>query len=113
MQLAVSTPAGAQLRMLAAFHDLPLVQYQDLMSLPNCTQSMSDDEACASFKQDSQRTLQAGFGLSVDAARGFIQDQDSRGGQQRTSEANQLTLSGLKLRPALAHVRLQAFAQRR
>ena len=76
------------------FDDPAVVQHQYLIRMPNGAQSMRHDEARAAFEEDRQGGLESRFGLGVDAARGFVQDQNARVSQKRAGETNQLALPG-------------------
>src|SRR5579864_8349866 len=67
---------------------------------------MCDDESRSSLHQVGETFLNHGFGFGVEAGRGFVENQDARLGQNRTSNRNSLALASRQLDAALANDRV-------
>ena len=59
----------------------PMIEHDDLVGIDNRAQAVGDHETRASFHQAIQGVLNDFFGGRIDAAGGFVQDQDAWVGQ--------------------------------
>ncbi|MNI23615.1 hypothetical protein D3C73_772090 [compost metagenome] len=88
--------------MAAAFHNLPVVQHQDLVGTADGGEAVGDDEGGAALLEHLQRILNQALRFGVDIGGGFIQYQNRRIKGQRSGEGNQLALSS-RQRAAFFH----------
>ncbi len=94
--------------MRAAFDDAAVVEHQHLVGVADRAEAVGHDEGGSSGKQDFQGPLDAGFGHAVDAAGGFVEDQNPRIGQQGPGETDELFLARRNADAPLADFGVQA-----
>jgi hypothetical protein len=71
----VVKPSGTQqFVVISSFNDLPSVDDQDLIRIPDGTQTVGYDETGPSFHQLQHRLLDMHFGTGIHTARCFIQN---------------------------------------
>ena len=78
VELFVDSALGEELVVGAAFGDATMAQYENLMRMADGGKAMSDDEAGALFEEFFQRSLNEGFGVRIDRAGSFVEDQNAR-----------------------------------
>ncbi len=87
-------PTGSQQRLVRAdLQNVTLFEDDDAAGSGNRTESMGDDETGAVLHQCRHAGLNLLFTLSVEVAGGFVENQDSRIGQDRPGDGNPLSLS--------------------
>ena len=71
---------------------------------------MGDDDRCPAEEEPLETPLDGPLRSHVHVRRRFVQDEDSRFGEQRASERDQLTLPGREMDAALADLGLVSIA---
>ena len=84
MQLGVHALMLQQIVVRSAFHDPPIFNHHNFISLLNGRQTVGDNQRGAVFLQLIQRCLNGSLGLGIQRRGGFIKDQDRAVTQQRT-----------------------------
>ena len=74
-----------QLLVSSLLDNFTIIDHNNLVSIPDGAQPMGDHKTCATLHEAQQSFLDAYLGARVNAASGFIQDQDS--GFARTARA--------------------------
>ena len=78
---------------MGALFDYPsFVDDDDLIGVSDGREAVGDDEAGAPFHQLVESLLDLHLGAGVDRAGGLVKDEDSRIGQDRPGDGNELTL---------------------
>ena len=93
MQLGVHALMLQQIVVRSAFHDPPIFNHHNFISLLNGRQTVGDNQRGAVFLQLIQRCLNGSLGLGIQRRGGFIKDQDRAVTQQRTGDSNTLALA--------------------
>src|SRR5215469_3633942 len=88
----VGAVSGQQFVVGALLDDLPVLHYQDDVSVADRGQPVRDDEAGPALAQRVHRTLDQHFGPGVDRASRLVQDQDGWPGEERARDRDQLPL---------------------
>src|SRR2546423_3932396 len=104
----VQAPLFHQLVMAALLDDLSLLEHDDQVGVANRRQAVGDDECRPSGEEKPERLLDLPLGADVDGRGRLVQDQNSRVGEERASEGDQLALAERESAPAFLHLRLVA-----
>ena len=86
VQMVIKAALFQQRVVRALFDDTAVINYQQLVGLLDRAQPVSDDKGGASGHQTQQRFLNLQFCACVDAAGGFVQDEDARIGQDSAGD---------------------------
>ena len=105
-ELRVNAVQFKQLFVIAAFNNLPSVQNEDLVGVPNRRQTVRDDETCPAQQETVQRLLNLAFGFRIDAGSRLIKNR-AIGGSFKIARAIEIrcfspTLSRIPRSPAFA-----------
>ena len=93
------------------FDNPPFVQHKDTIGMLDGGESVGDDERRPSASGARQRRLDKLLRSRIERRRGLVKYQNPRIAQQRSRNANSLTLALRKVDAALAHVRVQSLGQ--
>ncbi len=93
VELVVEALLGEQGVVVALFNETAVVDDEHLVSLADGAQAVGDDEGGAPGHEAQERFLNVEFGARIDAARGFVQDQDARVGEEGAGDGQQLALA--------------------
>ena len=74
--------------MTALFNDLAILDDDDVVRVADGGETVSDDEAGASFHEPQEGFLDAGFGACVHAGGGFVENENARIGQDRAGNGH-------------------------
>ena len=99
IQLGVASLRRQQLLVRPALDDAAVLHQQDQVGAPNRRQAMRDDERGASREQCRQRSLDQLLALRVEIARGLVENQYLRCGEQRARDREPLLLPSRQLTP--------------
>ena len=86
----------------AAFDDLALLDDEDLVGAADGGEPVRDDEGRAALHEVAEAVLDHRFGLGVERAGGFVEDEDARVGEDGAGDGETLTLAAGELDAALA-----------
>src|ERR1700722_2079228 len=92
IQVAVVAVQGEQFVVRAQFHDASFVQYSDAVGLANGRDAVRNKDGCAALHYFAQMIQDLVFGVSVDAGKGVIQNQNSRIANERPGDRCALLL---------------------
>jgi hypothetical protein len=106
VQLAVAPVQREQLRVRAAFDDLPRFEHQDLVSAADGGQAVCDHERGAARPQAPKAVLDHLLALAVEARRRLVQDENTRVRQDRARDGDALPLAARQLDAAFADHRV-------
>jgi len=109
--MRVEAPAREQLLMRADFDDLPFVQADDPVAMPDRLQAMGDDDHRAPLDDLEHVLLDEALALVVERARGLVEDEDRRVDRQRARDGDALALAAGEIDAALLDERVIAVAQ--
>ena len=112
VQSGINAVVGYQFVVRSVFDDSSMIENEDLICVADGAQSMRDDKSGAAVEQDFQRILQSRLGSTVDAAGGFIQNQNCRVRQHGSCETDELPLTGTHSGSAFTDSSLKSFRQR-
>ena len=79
--------------MVAAFHDMPPIHYNDQVRIADGGQPVRDHEAGPSRCKAGKSPLDLHFGIGIDVAGGFVQDQHGRVRQHHAGDGEKLLLA--------------------
>jgi hypothetical protein len=100
----VKTMLVKQLLMGTLFHDLAILDHQQLVCIPDCAQTVGYDKAGAAFHQLIQRGLYLCLILHVHRTVAVIQNQYGIIGKQSMCNGNPLHLTTGEIHSALLHM---------
>ena len=109
VQLPVPSVDRQQPGVSAALDDFARLEHEDLIRATDGREAMRDDEGGAPAAQPLEAVLYHRLTFTVEAGRRFVQDQNSRIGQNRTRDADALALSAGQLDAAFTHHRVVLF----
>ena len=98
--------------MRSAAHHAAFVQHDDPIGVADGAQPVRDHDAGAAFHQLVQGFLHESFAGGVEAAGGFVQDQDRGILQHGTRDRDPLALAAAQLHAALTNYRIVSFRER-
>ena len=101
IQMVIKAALVEQLLMGAFFDDFAVVDDEHLVSVADGAEAVGDDEAGAALHQAQQGFLDARFGAGIDAAGGFVKDQDAGVGQDGAGNRQHLALALAEIGGAL------------
>src|SRR4051794_30095990 len=104
--MGVFAAGGHELIMRAALNNVAVFEDEDLIGAPNGAEAMGNDEARAAGEELGQRPLNTQLGQRIDAAGGFVEDQNPRIGQHGPREADELPLAQREAGASLADLRV-------
>src|SRR6266568_933612 len=113
VELAIEALARQQLLVRAALDQLPLVQDEDQVDVPDGRQAMGDHERRPADREPVEGVEDHRLGHRVDGRRRLVEDQDGRALQKRPGHAYALALADGQLRAALAQLGLIAVGKTR
>ena len=93
MKPGVVAVQAQQLLVIALLDDAPLIQHEDAVALAHRAQTVGDNEYAAALANARHIVLKQAFGFVVQSAGGFIEDQNTRFGGQRTGNGQALALA--------------------
>lgn len=82
-----------QLFVFAGFHDPPLVHDQNAVAIPDGRQTVGDNECGTAFFNRLHIAPDEFFGFVIKSRGGFIEDQQTRIGNERPGNGNPLPLA--------------------
>ena len=97
--------------MCTTLDDPSMVKHKHLIGVANGAEAVGDDEAGPPGEQHFQGVLDARFGHRVDAAGGFVEDEDARVSEHRAGEADELALAEREVDALFADLRLKTGGQ--
>src|SRR6266568_4896039 len=100
VKFRVVISAAKQFVVRAAFNDFSALQHQDLVGVSNRGKPVGNYKTGAALEQLLQRVLNQGFGVRIDRARCFVQNEDARPGDHRAHEADELSFASAEIRAA-------------
>ena len=103
--------AGDQLARRPGFHQSALFEHDDPVGVGDARQSVGDHQRGSTLLQTLERLLNRRLVLRVDARQGFVEDQDGRVLQQRSSNCQALALAAREPHAALADQRVVSMRQ--
>ena len=92
VEVRVDAAVSEQVDVLASLNDLALMEYEYEIGVPDRAETVGNDETGSVLQQELQGPLDANLGHRIDAAGGFVQDQDTGIGEHGAGEADQLSL---------------------
>ena len=87
----------------AALDDVSLLDDQDLVGAADGGEAMGDDKGGAALHEEVEAVLDHGFGLGVEGAGGFVENEDARVGENGTGDGDALTLAAGEFDATLAY----------
>ena len=102
---------GEQLVMCALLHDFSGIEAEDAVCVPDGREAMRDQHTRAALGQAFRGRLDELFALRVNAARGLVEDQNTRLLGVGADEGDQLALARAEHHTPLLHVVGQASRQ--
>ena len=87
----------------SAFYDLTLLYDEDLVGSADGGEAVGDDEGGAALHEEIEAVLDHGFGLGVEGAGGFVEDEDAGVGEDGAGDGDALALAAGELDAALAY----------
>ena len=94
--------------MRPSFHDLPLLDDQNLIGALDRGQPVRNDEGRATMPQGAQPILNEPLALAVETRGRLVQNENARIGEYRPCDRDSLPLSTRQLHPAFTHNRVVA-----
>ena len=111
VKLAISSAQRVKLCVRAPLQDLTALNYEDLVGTPDRREPMRDDERRAALHQEAQALLDHRFGLRIERACRFVENEDTRLGQDGARNGKPLPLTAAQLYAALSDDRLVTFRE--
>src|SRR4051812_33650772 len=95
--------------MRAALDNPAVFKNENLIGASNGAESVRDNERRAAGHKGSKALLNQRFAFGIEAGCRFIENEDSRIGQDRTGDSHALPLATRKLHAALSDDRVEPF----
>src|SRR5205085_5219737 len=92
IQLPISAAEPDQLPVCAALDDLAALEHQDLIGALDRRQPVRDDERRSPVAQGAEAIADQRLALAVEARRGFVEDENSGVGEDRSRDRDALAL---------------------
>lgn len=93
VELVVDAPLLQQLPMRPPFDDPAVINHQHQIGIADGAQAVGDDKTRLSFHEAQKRLLNSFFGTGIDAAGGFIKNEDGGVGENGPGDGQQLPLA--------------------
>ena len=90
---------------------MPCFDDEDLVGAADGREAVGDDEGGAALHEEVEAVLDHGFGLGVEGAGGFVEDEDARVGENGAGDGDALALAAGELDAALADDGVVAFGE--
>src|ERR1041385_577961 len=102
VELAVAAAEGDELVVRPALDDLAVLEDEDLIGALDRRQAVGDHERRSTTAQGAQAVADHRLALAVEARRGFVENEDSRVGEDRAGDGDALALAARELDAPLA-----------
>ena len=102
VEIAVAAVEDVECLVGSALDDVPLLDDQDLVGAADGGEAVRDDEGRPALHEEVEAGLDQGFGLGVERAGGFVEDEDAGVGEDGAGDGETLALAAGELDAALA-----------
>jgi len=104
VEIVVEAFLAYQFLMRTALDDPVIIDYQHQIGVANCAQAVRNDKRGTPLQQAQQSLLNLQFGASIDAAGGFVQNQDAGICQYGAGNRQQLPLALAEIMALLGYL---------
>src|SRR5262249_281409 len=113
VQLGVPPAAPEELLVRSQLDDAAVLEHDDRRGVADRREAVGDDERRAAGQQAAQRVLDLALGSAGPRARGLVEDEDARVGEQSARERHELALAEREAETSLAELRLVSVLEAR
>src|SRR5258708_26795793 len=86
-----------EIHMCALLDDLPALEHNNVIGSFDGRETVRDNQSSTTSEETIKSLLHQLFGKGIDVRRRFVEDQDTRVGQESASERDQLALSDAEI----------------